>query len=113
MGTVADQKERIIGQVKRFLKRAGLDEAILFGSRVRGDYLSTSDVDVIVISPRFEGVRVIERMYQMHDAWEGDEFLEVLPYTPEEFERAREFSGVVQAALEHGIRIRAEHDDAA
>lgn len=90
------------------MRRAGLSEAVLFGSRARGDWLSSSDVDLIVVSPQFDGVRVLDRMYRLHDCWSGPEELEVLPYTPEEFARAREHSGLVQAALQHGVVVRAD-----
>ena len=107
MGAEADQRERVIGLVRRFLRRARLEEGIVFGSRVRGDYLMASDVDLIVVSQAFEGVRVLDRVRQLLDCWDGTEDLEVLPYTPAEFERARGSSGVIQAALTYGIRVRA------
>lgn len=111
MGASADQRERVIRQVRAFLRRAGLDEAILFGSRARSDWLTTSDVDLIVVSPRFEGVRLLDRMYRLHDCWDGPEELEALPYSPEEFARAREDSGLVRAALTHGLVVRAHDAD--
>ncbi len=107
MGAVAGQLERVIEEVRDLLRRLDLPEAIVFGSRVTGDYLDTSDVDLILISPRFRGVRVRERAEQVHRCWQGAEELEALPYTPEEFERAREDSGVIQAALRHGLRVSA------
>ncbi len=60
----------------------GATRGILFGSRARGDYIDSSDVDLV--------------------------YLEGLPYTEEEFERLKQTSSVVQDALTYGIEIRPE-----
>lgn len=63
-------------------KGVGATRGILFGSRARGDYIDSSDVDLV--------------------------YLEGLPYTEEEFERLKQTSSVVQDALTYGIEIRPE-----
>ena len=60
----------------------GATRGILFGSRARGDYIDSSDVDLV--------------------------YLEGLPYTEGEFERLKQTSSVVQDALTYGIEIRPE-----
>lgn len=60
----------------------GATRGILFGSRARGDYIDSSDVDLV--------------------------YLEGLSYTEEEFERLKQTSSVVQDALTYGIEIRPE-----
>lgn len=111
MGASAGQRERVTRHVRALLRRARLDEAILFGSRARSDWLTTSDADLIVVSPRFDGVRLLDRIYRLHDCWDGPRELEVLPDSPEEFARAREDSGLVRAALTHGLVVRADDAD--
>ena len=39
----------------------GLNFVILYGSRARGDYSWNSDVDLVICSPAFDGVRVLDR----------------------------------------------------
>lgn len=79
---------------------------ILFGSRVRGDYLRESDYDIIVVSSSFKGKQFTERSSEVLKLlWKaglrGD--FEVLCYTPEEFERKRKGLGIVREALKEGI----------
>lgn len=56
--------------------------AILVGSYARGDFNLWSDVDVLLVSPRFRGVRVVERLLSI-DSPPG---YEVIAWTPEEYE---------------------------
>jgi uncharacterized protein len=105
-------REELIEEIKRFLRRAGVKEAILYGSRARGDALRTSDVDLMLISHRFEGTRPHRRLPALHEKWDPSlPFLEVLAYTPQEFERARKQLGIERIAHEEGIRITADLDD--
>lgn len=96
----------LINEIRRFLSRVGVSEAILYGSRARGDSLRDSDVDLMLISPRFEGTRPHRRLPALHEAWDPSlPFLEVLAYTPEEFEQARKCLGIERIAHREGIRI--------
>jgi hypothetical protein len=95
--------------VKRFVKRVGkdfkLEAVIFFGSRARGDYLLHSDVDVILISPDFEGIGFTERMSRMYGYWNYEYPFEVLCYTPREFKKKKKQIGIVRQALREGIRV--------
>ncbi len=97
----------LIAEVQAFLRRIGATEAILFGSRARGEELRNSDVDLIVISPTFAGRPFPKRLRLLHEQWILPLFLEGLPYTPEEIEELRHSRGIVARALEEGIRIYA------
>ena len=77
--------------------------AIAFGSRARGDALSTSDLDLILVSPRFAAVPFLKRPVEVLEALDYPGGLELLCYTPEEFEEKREEFGIVRIALEEGI----------
>ncbi|MGC9317856.1 MAG: nucleotidyltransferase domain-containing protein [Armatimonadota bacterium] len=99
-------RDELIDIIRCFMRRVGVSEAILYGSRARDDHIKTSDVDLMVISPRFEGVRFMDRLPPLHHQWDPSlPFLEVLAYTPEEFERAKEGLGIERIAAETGIRI--------
>lgn len=62
-------------------------KVILFGSRARGDWLHESDWDIAVISPKFEGMNMYDRSVAVHRLQREAISIEVLCYTPEEFER--------------------------
>ncbi len=81
---------------------------ILFGSRARGDHLLDSDYDLIVVSPRFQGMPfsrraavILKELYRR--GVYGD--FELLCYTPEELRRKAREIGVVAVALEEGVEI--------
>ncbi|AEM39094.1 DNA polymerase beta domain protein region [Pyrolobus fumarii 1A] len=87
--------------------RAVLGEAqvYLFGSYARGDWLEDSDIDLIIVSPRFRGLDPGKRYAMIRELLPGDVSLEILLYTPEEFERAKKRSVVVQDAMEYWMRL--------
>ncbi len=97
--------EELIEEIKQFLRRIGASEAILFGSRARGDALETSDVDLIVISEKFKGVPFPRRLVMLQEQWRSPLFLQAIPYTPEEFRRLSGESSLLKRALSEGIRI--------
>lgn len=65
------------------------EKVVLFGSRARGDHLKHSDYDIIVVSPCFEGYNFLDRLAMLYELWDGDLHLDVLAYTPEEFEQKK------------------------
>ena len=78
---------------------------IAFGSRVRGDALSTSDLDLILVSPWFASVPFLRRAATILELLDYPGGLELLCYTPEEFEERRQELGIVRVALEEGITL--------
>lgn len=91
--------------VERLRKCLRIEKAIFFGSRVRDDWLEGSDVDLILVSPDFEGVFFTDRMVQVRACWESKYGLEVFCYTPEEFQRKARQISIVRKALEEGVVI--------
>jgi uncharacterized protein len=111
MATTTLQRDRLIEAIAEFMRRVDVEEAILFGSRARGEELRGSDVDLIVISPRFEGIRFTDRIGPLLGEWPRDlPSLEVLAYTPEEFERARRGTRIERTADREGVRLRLHGD---
>lgn len=82
---------------------------ILFGSRARGEHLKGSDVDLLVVSPDFAGIPFLKRIREIVALWDSDLDLEVLPYTPDEFERKRREIGIVAVAAAEGVEIPPPH----
>jgi len=96
----------LIKKFKKKLEKLWVDRVIFFGSRTRGTFNSESDFDIIVISKNFEGVKWHKRSLKIYLAWKGDKPLEVLCYTPEEFEEEKKQIGIVQEAVKEGIEIK-------
>ena len=94
-----------LADIQEFLHKVGAVRGILFGSRARGDYLISSDVDLIVIRDDFANTSFPQRMVFLHEHWDFPYYLEGLPYTEEEFARLQRTSSVVQDAIRYGIEI--------
>jgi predicted nucleotidyltransferase len=78
---------------------------ILFGSRARGDWLLTSDADLMIVSPDFQGHRCVDRSAEVLRHWRGRVDLEVFCYTPDEITSHRHEVGIIASALTEGRRI--------
>ena len=91
--------------VKKINKKYSPEKIILFGSRARKDNLIESDVDMIVVSKKFENIKWPVRIGDVADEWEGYVVLEPLCYTPEEFAFKKKQIGIVQQAVKEGIAL--------
>lgn len=80
---------------------------MLFGSRAWSDSLGTSDYDLIIVSPNFEGIPFVKRLPLVYAHWTFDVPLEALCYTPAEFDKNRRQIGIVSHALKEGIEVYA------
>jgi predicted nucleotidyltransferase len=102
--------ERRKRELARFLKRLkrelGVVEVYIFGSRVYGNPLLESDLDMIVVSEEFGKRSFIENMELLSRMWDGSFTVEMFPYTPEQLKKYAERKTVVSEALRKGIRIR-------
>ncbi len=90
---------------KDLSKSITVEKALLFGSRARGDWLYTSDVDMMLVSPDFEGRKPQDRAAEVLAHWDEGVDLEVLCYTPKELERMSGRMGIVRQALKEGIAL--------
>ncbi|MCX8204631.1 MAG: nucleotidyltransferase domain-containing protein [Candidatus Nezhaarchaeota archaeon] len=80
-------------------------EVYLFGSYARGNWLSDSDVDLIVVSDGFRGLDPGQRYVLVRKLLPPNKGFEILTYTREEFEDAKKRSIVIQDAAEYWVRI--------
>lgn len=78
---------------------------LLFGSRARGDALADSDLDLVVVSDRFREVPFLDRAPAVLAVLDSPVALDVLCYTPEEFERKRHELGIISLAVEEGVPL--------
>jgi len=47
--------DELIEEVRAFMRRVGVREAVLFGSRARNEHVEDSDVDLTLVSEQFRG----------------------------------------------------------
>jgi predicted nucleotidyltransferase len=99
---VNDEIEKFLKKIKEVIH---VEKVIIFGSRARGDNLIDSDVDLIIVSGDFEGIPYYERMDKLILLWESPLDLDVLCYTPEEFQMKQDEICIVSQALKEGIEI--------
>ena len=81
------------------------EKLLLFGSRARGDHLMQSDIDLLVVSKKFEDIPFRERMIRAYGMWDKKEDLEQICYTPKEFEEMAKRHGIVSQAVREGILL--------
>jgi len=90
---------------RRLREEIGAQKVILFGSRARGDWLEESDYDFVVVAERFGGLHFVERPVNLYQYWKGHPGVELLCYTPEEFNRKRRQITIVREAVREGIEL--------
>ena len=108
-------------ELQRYLARVGdrwpIDAAVLGGARVADEHGAPPQRErgpefvVILVSPAFEGMPWLERVYHAGSLWDGLEMgarADVHCYTPAEFERKRTTLPRVIEAVDHGIDLMAE-----
>ncbi len=105
MVTETVTNKQIMEELRRIKNALKLEKMIWFGSRVRGDYTQFSDVDVVVVDKRYEGVDFIKRPVEILEMWNLPVDLEVLCYTPQEFEKMKKGLNIVRRSVEEGIEV--------
>ena len=95
--------------LKEFKSKTNKDLPIkkmyLFGSMARGNYHKWSDVDLVIVSNRFRGLKFRKRATKMYDYWYLNYPVDFLCYTPEEFNKLKKQTTLVRDAVENGIEI--------
>ena len=79
------------------------EHVLLYGSRVWGEADEWSDLDVIVVSDAYREIPFVDRPDEIYRAVDCPVEVELLCYTPEEFEKKRREPGVVATACREGI----------
>ncbi|MBI4360040.1 MAG: nucleotidyltransferase domain-containing protein [Candidatus Jacksonbacteria bacterium] len=93
----------IVRQYVRSLEERNfpIKQAFLFGSYAKGNFKSHSDIDVCVISDRFNNEKVRLKIWQLrHDI---DIRIQPIIYHPRDFKR---YDPLVHEIMTHGIRIK-------
>jgi len=105
-------------ELSRYLDRIGdrwpIETAVLGGARVADEHGAPPQRErgpefvVILVSPAYDGMPWLERVYQAGALWDAMEMgapADVHCYTPAEFERKRGVMPAVRAAVEQGVDL--------
>jgi len=92
--------------LKKVKKRFNPILIILFGSRARDDYLEDSDYDLLIVSEKFKGKNVLKRMEELYELLDEPIEVDLIPLTPEEFEKRKKGINIVSQAVKEGIEIK-------
>lgn len=84
-----------------------VERLLLFGSQATGRAGPESDVDVLVVSPAYQGKTYIARASATWECWDLPHPVDFLCYTPEEFERLKGQVSIVRDALREGVAVEA------
>ena len=96
------RKEELERGLKKIVERLKKDESIrlvlLFGSMARGDIGSESDIDLIIVKETDK--KFLDRLDEFYE--DADIAMDLLVYTPDEFERMKKRS-FIKRASEEGV----------
>lgn len=92
------------------MRRVGVEDAIFFGSRERGDERPHSDLNLVLLDERFAGRKLSRLLPELQKEWKIDLHVELLPCSPEEFEEMQEWNTLAREAAESGLHIHVEPD---
>jgi len=81
---------------------------LAFGSRIKGEGLAHSDLDLVIVSDSFRNIRWLERPGRVIEALGLTFGVDLLCYTPEEYACKREEFGVVRTACQEGVSLMTE-----
>ena len=93
---LATLKKKIISTFKPFQP----EKIVLFGSVARDDWDELSDVDVIVVYHTDKAF--MARLRELYMSWDIPKAVDILAYTPSEFEQLMKESLFVQEAVRGG-----------
>lgn len=79
------------------------DSIIIFGSYARNDCDQYSDIDLIVVYPTDK--KFLDRLEELYLSWDIPKGVDILAYTPEEFESLKQENAFIQDACAEGITI--------
>jgi len=102
----ADRKAEFERIVARLIE-LGASRIVLFGSRARGDFRSDSDYDLIVVMASDEAASYASRLATLYEAVVPRIAIDMVVYTPSEFERLSRERPFVRRAVREGRLLHA------
>lgn len=110
MATISNQAKKIAkNYVKNLKSKLKVKKAMLFGSAAREKMNKNSDIDIMILSDNFKKMKLIDRLVFL-SRLRGRDFLDlpmdILGYTPEEFEKLSKISTMFSEAKKQGVLIK-------
>ncbi|MBS3157320.1 nucleotidyltransferase domain-containing protein [Candidatus Woesearchaeota archaeon] len=99
------KKSKLIKQLKGFKIKNNIEKMYLFGSMASGKTHKYSDVDLIIVSKRFKRKGILKRSPPLRMKWNLEYPVDMLCYTPEEFNKLKNQITIVREAVRNGIEI--------
>ena len=79
------------------------ERIILFGSHARGDTDPTSDIDIIIVYQTDKSF--MDRLEELYLAWNIPTAIDILAYTPDEYQAMKAGSAFIQDISKEGILL--------
>lgn len=104
-----DRRELIVNSLNEFKKnlskRIKVEKMIAFGSLARGKFTKDSDIDLIIVSPKFRNMLFHKRALTFDRYWKLDRPFDFICLSPEEYKKMRKGITIVSLAEKEGIVI--------
>lgn len=98
------RKKELVHELDRIINALKKDKEIksimLFGSLARGDISTTSDIDMIIV--KWTEKKFLDRLDEIYSTLIPNVALDILVYTPEEFEAMKSKNVFVMNAVKEG-----------
>lgn len=98
-------KAKIIKELRNFKEENKISKLIFFGSRIKNMHSKYSDVDLIIISSRFNKIKSFKRAPLIRLKWKLEYPVDMLCYTPGEFNKLKKQVSIVRETVSEGIEI--------
>ena len=96
-------RREIFEKISQMLKNEGAKRIAVFGSYARGDEKPGSDIDIIVVYQTEK--KFMNRLEELYLSWTLPKAVDILAYTPDEFEQMQKENFFIQDAVKEGIVI--------
>ncbi len=95
-----EKLETRLDEILARIKTRDVEKVILFGSLVKGELHSTSDIDLIIVQKTDK--RFLDRLEEWYMFLEPDVAMDILVYTPEEISDMASWNRFIKMALTQG-----------
>jgi len=102
-GLAEKRKEKLERELERIileLKKLNVEKIILFGSLTTGNIHKASDIDIIVVQETEK--RFLERIEELYEYLKPKVAIDILVYTPDEFEEMKNWNPFIKSVLTKG-----------
>ncbi|SDN88363.1 nucleotidyltransferase domain-containing protein [Desulfonauticus submarinus] len=104
MATIPNKIKNIIFEFINELEKNNIpiDEIFLFGSYAKGNYTPESDIDLLIVSPIFQGDIIEDKKKIRKYILKISSYLEIIPCSRKEFQKKNPF---IKEITKKGLKI--------